>query len=147
MRLEQNGAKRPTSGTCAAIWDYLDTNKGTTSKELKPIAEANGWNISNAITELYQWRRFNGIFKKAPKRELVTNYVVTAPYELDSAISKDEEGNYTIGEGTPVGKCYQVPTLEDPSLGVEFYKAPRKKREKKEVEEVIIVEDEEVVEA
>jgi hypothetical protein len=148
MRLEQNGAKRPTSGTCAAIWDYLDNNRDITSKELKPIAEANGWNISNAITELYQWRRFNGIFKKALKRELVTNYDVTAPFELDGPVSKDEEGNYTLG-GTPIGKCYQIPTLEDPTLGIEFFKTPRKKRAKKEdlEDEVTIVEDGEVVEA
>lgn len=59
---EQNGVKRPAAGgRCAAVWDYLDANPGTTAKQIREAAEGKGWNVNNAMCELYAWRKFNGI--------------------------------------------------------------------------------------
>lgn len=62
-RIEQNGVKRPKAGgLCAAVWDYLDAhNEGATAKNIRVVAEQNGWNLNNAQIEFYQWRKFNGI--------------------------------------------------------------------------------------
>jgi hypothetical protein len=64
MREEQNGIKRPINGICATIWNYLDNNPNTTSKDIKTLAESNGWNVSNAVTELYSWRKFHNMTGK-----------------------------------------------------------------------------------
>ena len=70
-RVEQNGVKRPApGGLCAAGWEWLDENGNCMPKDLKPVAEAKGWNLNNAQIELYQWRKFSGIAgrqAKAPK--------------------------------------------------------------------------------
>lgn len=61
-REEQNGVKRPAAGgLCAAVWDYLDAHPGTTAKQIREAAEGKGWNVNNAMCELYTWRKFNGI--------------------------------------------------------------------------------------
>ena len=66
-RPEQNGVKRPSAGgLCRAVWDACWAHQeitGTppTAKEVKAIAETNGWNPNNASIEYYQWRKFNGI--------------------------------------------------------------------------------------
>jgi hypothetical protein len=65
-RPEQNGIIRPSEGgKCRAIWDFCDalTAKGVTPmpKLLKESAETHGWNANNAVIEMYQWRKFNGI--------------------------------------------------------------------------------------
>ena len=66
-RPEQNGVKRPSAGgLCRAVWDACWAHQeitGTppTAKEVKAIAETNGWNTNNASIEYYQWRKFNGI--------------------------------------------------------------------------------------
>ena len=64
-RVEQNGVKRPGPGKCLEVWEYLDQHGNMKPKDLKPIAEARGWNINNAQIELYQWRKFNGISGRA----------------------------------------------------------------------------------
>lgn len=65
-REERNGIKRPSvGGTCRAVWDALDAavaeGKTPSAKDVKAMAEANGWNLNNASIEFYQWRKFNGI--------------------------------------------------------------------------------------
>ena len=77
-RPEQNGVKRPSAGgLCRAVWDACWAHQGTTglpptAKEVKALAEANGWNQNNASIEYYQWRKFNGISGRiaAPKAEI-----------------------------------------------------------------------------
>jgi len=62
VRVEQNGVKRPApGGLCAAVWEWLDENGNCMPKDLKPVAEAKGWNLNNAQIELYQWRKFMGL--------------------------------------------------------------------------------------
>jgi hypothetical protein len=73
-RPEQNGIKRPSiGGKCRAVWDACDemVAAGTppTAKDVRAIAEANGWNANNASIEFYQWRKFNGITGRQPKVE------------------------------------------------------------------------------
>ena len=66
-RPEQNGIKRPSiGGKCRAIWDECDVFLATMGrtpmpKDVKALAEKNGWNANNAVIELYQWRKFNGV--------------------------------------------------------------------------------------
>ena len=77
-RPEQNGVKRPSAGgLCRAVWDACWAHQETTglpptAKEVKALAEANGWNQNNASIEYYQWRKFNGISGRiaAPKAEI-----------------------------------------------------------------------------
>ncbi len=60
-RIEQNGVKRPGPGKCLEVWEYLDQHGNCMPKDLKPVAEAKGWNLNNAQIELYQWRKFMGL--------------------------------------------------------------------------------------
>ena len=72
-RPEQNRVKRPSAGgLCRAVWDACWAHQeitGTppTAKEVKAIAETNGWNPNNASIEYYQWRKFNGITGRVAK--------------------------------------------------------------------------------
>lgn len=72
-RPEQNGVKRPSAGgLCRAVWDacwahQAATGTPPTAKEVKAIAETNGWNTNNASIEYYQWRKFNGITGRVAK--------------------------------------------------------------------------------
>lgn len=72
-RPEQNGVKRPSAGgLCRAVWDACWAHQGITgtpptAKEVKAIAETNGWNPNNASIEYYQWRKFNGITGRVAK--------------------------------------------------------------------------------
>ncbi len=72
-RPEQNSVKRPSAGgLCRAVWDACWAHQevtGTppTAKEVKAIAETNGWNTNNASIEYYQWRKFNGITGRVAK--------------------------------------------------------------------------------
>lgn len=83
-RPEQNGVKRPSAGgMCRAVWDACWAHQAATStpptaKEVKAIAETNGWNQNNASIEYYQWRKFNGItgrVKAAPAQAEVETKV------------------------------------------------------------------------
>jgi hypothetical protein len=65
-RPEQNGIRRPSAGgKCRAIWDACDTMQSEggmpAPKTIKALAGERGWNVNNAIIEMYQWRKFNGI--------------------------------------------------------------------------------------
>lgn len=67
-RIERNGVKRPhPGGACAAVWEYLDQHGNLKPKELKPVAEAKGWNVNNALIELYGWRKFMGLARAATR--------------------------------------------------------------------------------
>lgn len=66
-RIEQNGVKRPGPGKCLEVWEWLDENGNCMPKDLQPVAEAKGWNLTNAQIELYQWRKFNGIAGRQAK--------------------------------------------------------------------------------
>lgn len=72
-RPKQNGVKRPSAGgLCRAVWDacwahQAATGTPPTAKEVKAIAETNGWNTNNASIEYYQWRKFNGITGRVAK--------------------------------------------------------------------------------
>lgn len=66
QREERNGIKRPRAGgLCAVVWQYLDDHASTTAKDIRAVAEAQSWNMNNTIIEYYQWRKFNGITKRA----------------------------------------------------------------------------------
>lgn len=68
QRVERNGVKRPApGGLCAAVWEYLDKHGNQTPAELRPVAEAKGWNQNNTSLELYAWRKFNGITRAAKR--------------------------------------------------------------------------------
>lgn len=68
QREEKNGVKRPAAGgLCAAVWEYLDNHGNQTPAELRPVAEAKGWNQNNTSLELYAWRKFNGITRAAKR--------------------------------------------------------------------------------
>jgi len=70
-REERNGVKRPSiGGKCRIVWDYCDTymkehNTSPMPKHMKETALLQGWNENNAILEMYQWRKFNGLTKKS----------------------------------------------------------------------------------
>jgi hypothetical protein len=50
---------RPRAGgKCALVWDYLDAHPETQVRELREVAVARGWNVNNAVCELYAWRRY-----------------------------------------------------------------------------------------
>lgn len=66
-RIEQNGVKRPGPGKCLEVWEWLGENGNCMPKDLKPVAEAKGWNLNNAQIELYQWRKFSGIAGRQAK--------------------------------------------------------------------------------
>lgn len=65
-RPEKFGIVRPSEGgKCRAVWDECDallkkTGQTVMPKAIKAIAEDKGWNINNAVIEMYRWRRFNG---------------------------------------------------------------------------------------
>lgn len=59
---ERTTPKRPRAGgKCAAVWDYLDANPNAQVKELREVALARGWNVNNAVCELYAWRRYGAM--------------------------------------------------------------------------------------
>lgn len=64
-RAEQNGVKRPSTGTlCGQVWAALDAVHATrmpVASDLDTIATTNAWNRNNVSCEFYQWRKFNGI--------------------------------------------------------------------------------------
>lgn len=66
-RPEQNGVVRPSAGgVCRAVWDFCDgflasNGRSPLPKEIKEASTQEGWNVNNALIEMYQWRKFNGI--------------------------------------------------------------------------------------
>ena len=66
VREMKNGIKRPSAGgKCRAVWDALDgysAEEGApTIAVVRSLAADEGWNVSNATIEFYQWRKFNGV--------------------------------------------------------------------------------------
>jgi hypothetical protein len=51
-------------GACWKVWNACDelvsAGSHPTVKDLRNIAELNGWNTSNASQEFYAWRKFHG---------------------------------------------------------------------------------------
>lgn len=94
-RPEQNGVKRPSAGgLCRAVWDACWAHQeitGTppTAKEVKAIAETNGWNPNNASIEYYQWRKFNGITGRVAKAAPAQAEVET---EVETKVETEVEG-------------------------------------------------------
>lgn len=76
QREERNGVKRPREGgLCRAVWDSLDQlcagGVDPSTKDVRDLATAKGWNQNNATAELSGWRKFNGISRsvlKAPAK-------------------------------------------------------------------------------
>lgn len=66
-REERNGVKRPGPGKCLEVWEYLDQQGDMKPNDLKLVAVERGWNANNALIELYQWRKFNGVTRAATK--------------------------------------------------------------------------------
>lgn len=70
-RVTQNGVTQPSKGgKCRAVWDQCDKLLAETGlvpmpKALKVWATENGFNVNNAVIELYVWRKFMGFGKKA----------------------------------------------------------------------------------
>jgi hypothetical protein len=65
-RETKNGVTRPSiGGACRDVWDALDAivaeGGKPTAKDVRGLAQHEGWNINNALIEFYQWRKFNGI--------------------------------------------------------------------------------------
>lgn len=65
-RPEQNGITRPSiGGKCREVWDFCDefykSGNVPMPKNMREVAVKNDWNPNNAVIEMYQWRKFNGI--------------------------------------------------------------------------------------
>lgn len=73
-RPERNGVKRPSAGgKCRAVWDALDAYRAEvgevpSASVVRELAADMGWNPNNASIEFYQWRKYNGITGRTPKR-------------------------------------------------------------------------------
>lgn len=73
-RITQNGITQPSiGGKCRAVWDALsayqaETGELPTAKVVGDLAADEGWNPNNASIEFYQWRKFNGITGRQPKK-------------------------------------------------------------------------------
>jgi hypothetical protein len=83
-RAEQNGIKRPsTGGTCRAIWDALDAMSVTlghspSTKEMKTLVDTHGFDKTTVGIQMYQWRKFNGIFGRVAKVASVVTVATSA---------------------------------------------------------------------
>lgn len=75
-RPEANGIKRPSPGTkCGDVWDMCDilakvhggTDKVRPEHLKEWVAADVARNLNNAMIELYQWRRHNGVFGRIAK--------------------------------------------------------------------------------
>lgn len=75
QREERNGVKRPKDGgRCAEAWQALDAMLAggidPSTKDVRELSIAKGWNLANSLCELSAWRKFNGISRsvlRAPK--------------------------------------------------------------------------------
>ena len=87
-RPEQNGLKRPSSGsTCAIIWDTCDritseTEHTCTSAELFNALQ--GYNECTLRTQYARWRQFNGITGRLPNQQKQTKLPVEWQDAIDS---------------------------------------------------------------
>ena len=57
--------KQPKPGTlCRQVWDACDRfvikyNEKPTASDMRQLAATFGWNVNNALAEMYQWKKFN----------------------------------------------------------------------------------------
>ena len=94
-RPEQNGLKRPSSGsTCAIIWDTCDritneTEHTCTSAELFNALQ--GYNECTLRTQYARWRQFNGITGRLPDQQKQTKLPAEWQDAIDALIGKIPE--------------------------------------------------------
>jgi hypothetical protein len=79
-RETRNGIKRPSpGGKCAAVWEALDQMHAggveITAQTVGDLAVGKGWNLSNAQTESYQWKRFMGLSEPRAKAARADEHV------------------------------------------------------------------------
>lgn len=70
----RNGVKRPApESICGKVWAALDSLHAAgvvpTAKDMRELSVAKQWNENNSLTEMYIWRRWQGVAKpqRAPK--------------------------------------------------------------------------------
>lgn len=91
-RPEQNGLKRPSTGsTCAIIWDTCDritseTGHVCTSAELFNALQ--GYNECTLRTQYARWRQFNGITGRLPNQQKQTKLPAEWQDAIDALIGK-----------------------------------------------------------
>lgn len=94
-RPEQNGLKRPSTGsTCAIIWDTCDritseTGHVCTSAELFNALQ--GYNECTLRTQYARWRQFNGITGRLPNQQKQTKLPPEWQDAIDALIGKIPE--------------------------------------------------------
>ena len=94
-RPEQNGLKRPSSGsTCAIIWDTCDritneTEHTCTSAELFNALQ--GYNECTLRTQYARWRQFNGITGRLPNQQKQTKLPAEWQDAIDALMGKIHE--------------------------------------------------------
>ena len=85
-RPEQNGLKRPSSGsTCAIIWDTCDritSEQGSHCTSAELFNALQGYNECTLRTQYARWRQFNGITGRLPDQQKQTKL----PAEWQDAI-------------------------------------------------------------
>lgn len=70
-REEQNGVKRPSTGTiCRDVWDALDklrakSNETPSFEDVRTLREKNGWQKNTAVTQYQRWKQFHGLMPRA----------------------------------------------------------------------------------
>lgn len=93
-RVEQNGVKRPFSGTkCGAIWDLADSMsaaKGSPVSSAELLAEGDklGMNRNNVSGEYSMWRKFHGISGRIINPANAGKAVEKLQSELAKAVEK-----------------------------------------------------------
>lgn len=94
-RPEQNGLKRPSTGsTCAIIWDTCDritseTGHVCTSAELFNALQ--GYNECTLRTQYARWRQFNGITGRLPNQQKQTKLPAEWQDAIDALMDKIPE--------------------------------------------------------
>jgi hypothetical protein len=72
-RETRNGVRKPSpGGKCAEVWQALDALRAggfaPSTKDVKDLSIAKGWNTNNSTAELSAWRRFHGLSKPVVRR-------------------------------------------------------------------------------
>lgn len=113
-RPEQNGLKRPSSGsTCAIIWDTCDritkdTEHTCTSAELFNALQ--GYNECTLRTQYARWRQFNGITGRLPNQQKQTKLPPEWQDALDVLESKLDADKANYKENCDSLKAVASPT-------------------------------------
>lgn len=99
-RPEQNGLKRPSTGsTCAIIWDTCDritseTGHVCTSAELFNALQ--GYNECTLRTQYARWRQFNGITGRLPNQQKQTKLPAEWQDAIDTLMDKIPEDKVDV---------------------------------------------------